>query len=94
MSQVRSKSTPTRAKKRVASMRQTVADATSAFSLPLLLTMAEAAVAMRLSKPTVIKMVKRGALRTYRPTGRGGVILVHADSVSDHIARHSYGGAR
>lgn len=79
------------AKKRVKAMRAQVVDSTIA--LPKLVTMAEAALALRISRPTLMRLVRRGDLKAYRPTGAGGVILVHADSVADHIARHSYGGA-
>lgn len=73
-------------------MRAQIADATVA--LPKLVTMSEAALALRVSRPTLDRLVRRGDLRAYRPTSAGGVILVHADSVADHIARNSYGGAR
>ena len=73
-------------------MRVQVAAATVA--LPKLVTLAEAALALRVSRPTVVRLVRRGELRAYRPTGAGGVVLVHADSVADHVARHSFGGAR
>lgn len=79
------------AKKRLKAMRAQVVGSTIA--VPTLMTMAEAALALRISRPKLMRLVRRGDVKAYRPTGAGGVILVHADSVADHIARHSYGGA-
>lgn len=87
-------SRPTHAKNRLAHFRQRVVTATSDIAIPAMLTLAEAAAALHVSKPTVARLVRRGELLTYRPTGAGGVVLVHAHSVADHVARHSYGGAR
>ena len=85
---------PRAAKVRVRSMRAQVAEANSKISIPAMMTMAEAAEALRVSKPTVVRLVRRGELRTYRPTGANGVVLVHGDSVADHVTRNSFGGAR
>ena len=87
---------PPAAKKRAAAARAQVADARDrvVISLPALLTVAEVAAALRISKPTVVRLVRRGELATYRPNGHGGVILVIGDSVAGHVARCTYGGAR
>ena len=87
---------PPAAKKRAAAARAQVADARNrvTVALPALLTVAEVAAALRVSKPTVTRLVRRGELATYRPNGLGGVLLVIGDSVAAHVARNTYGGDR
>ena len=59
--------------------------------LPTLLKVKEVAEKVRLSESAVTRMVARGELRTYRPSGSGGAILIYEQSVHDHVARNSYG---
>ena len=83
------------AKRRVAAMREQIADAKRRLTIPLptFVTLAEVAEALHVSKPTAVRLVRRGELRSYRPNGFGGVVLVFADSLADHVERNSYGRA-
>ncbi len=86
---------PAQAKKRLSKIRRQLEGKRSALlvKIPYFATEAEIAAALRLSKPTVVRMVRRGAFRQYRPNDpRPGVVLVYADSVLEHIEKHSYGG--
>ena len=57
------------------------------------LTLAEAAERVRLSKPTIVRAYRSGALRVFR-TPLGGRVLIHADSLDAWIERNSFGGRR
>lgn len=83
------------AKRRLAAIRAQVAAAKRRFDtfIPAFLTLGEVAEALRVSKPTVVRLVRRGELRSYRPNGFGGVVLVVADSLAEHIEHNSYGRA-
>ncbi len=83
------------AKRRVAAMREQIADAKRrlTISLPTFVTLAEVAESLHVSKPTAVRLVRRGELRSYRPNGFRGVVLVFADSLADHVERNSYGRA-
>jgi len=76
-------------------MRELVARNSSAILLkiPALLTLGETAEALRVSKPTIVRMVRRGELQVYRPNDLDrGIVLVIGDSVAEHVARHTFGG--
>lgn len=61
--------------------------------LPQLISIAEAAMLARVSKPTIVRAYVAGELRVFR-TPRGGRVLIHADSLGKWITRNSVGGAR
>ncbi len=75
-------------------MRLKVAANTAAvlLKIPALVTFLEVAEALRISKPTVVRLVRRGELQVYRPNDldRGAVLIV-GGSVVDHVKSHTFG---
>jgi excisionase family DNA binding protein len=63
-------------------------------TIPALITIAEMAAIANISKPTAVRILNRGEVRSYRPTGPGGIVLVHAESLAKHIKDKSSGGVR
>lgn len=66
---------------------------TQSVVLPSLITIAEAASAARVSRPTIVRAYRAGDLRTFRTPG-GGRVHVYADSLAEWIARNTFGGSK
>lgn len=58
-----------------------------------MVTVAEAAKALNVSKRTIARLYRTGELRVVRSVA-GGVLRIYSDSLRDWVERNSYGGER
>ncbi|MHB8702883.1 MAG: helix-turn-helix domain-containing protein [Candidatus Tyrphobacter sp.] len=96
MTRTKKKTQPkkTRAKKTQPKAKPTAGRRTDGTAqLPKLLKLAEAADAVGVSQPTIVRAYRAGQIRVFR-TPLGGSVRIYADSLAAWIAKNSVGGGR